>query len=317
MAIEWVKEVPVGRNADAEAERGIRRYFRAWLIRMTTATEGPLAATDTSALPKMYTHYLSVLGSVQEEDTGATLRHFRARQRSDDLHLWDAEGEYSNEITAVRTDPMTGFSTGSGGGGGTSQGADEETDPLQRQPDIDWESSHLEYTAVRDLDGNAMVYPNGEKFDQQVEESVSVCTITRNEANYDATIAHEYRNSVNESTFAGFAAETCKMDRIKGTRLYERDYGNYWKVTYVLMFAKLIDLPGGTTWSPWQSLTLNQGSFYLDGGEKKAFTDANGATLSTGLLAADGTKLAVGGTPTYTQRRIRARKNFTTLGLPI
>ena len=304
MAIEWIKEVAAGRSAKSD-DSNDRHYTRQWLIRVTTATEGPLAATNSSALPVKGTYYRSSFSGVEEWDYAATLRELDVEQDSNDLYLWRCTGRYSSKFDPARTDRRGPDP----GGNPNQQGNQGDESPFNKPAVKTWGTVKFQRPIERTPEEDEpIVNAVAEKFDPPVEvdDSRLVLTVVRNELVYDPVLALAYHDVVNSDQFGQFAAGLCKVESITASSQTWNGI-EFWSTTYVIHIRK----------DGWQIHLLNQGSKYVESGEFHAFKGKDGTPLSSGLLAADGTKLDFGDEPIYFTFDPYREAAFAVFGLPI
>lgn len=138
-------------------------------------------------------------------------------------------------------------------------------DPLDQPPDIAWDSVRRRVTIIQDKDGNPIVNSAGDRFAEAIEEERAFprVTIERNESEFDAAIAQDYKDSVNSDSLdiAGLSVSPWQATLKDLTGRYrQQDDSVYYRVRYVIEFK-----PG----DGWVQNPLDQGYRAYDGAGNK------------------------------------------------
>lgn len=190
--------------------------------------------------------------------------------------------------------------------------ADNEENPLDRPAEISWDYLTQPFVITKTVDDPPLPIENtaGTPYDPgiEVEETIVVLHITRNEANFSASTALAYGNTVNSSTFYGAAAGKAKILPPRAQRVVENDM-TYWRVSYEVHFREL----------GWKVISVNRGLEYLktanDKSTRTAVIGKDGQTATEPVkLKEDGT-LWTSGTVFYNEFKVYLSKNFGALNL--
>ena len=131
---------------------------------------------------------------------------------SDDGMTWEMSLEFTNE-TGSNTNPLN--------------------EPYEYEVDMTSFSRIVDY----DINNVPIVNTAGDFYSDPVEVNDFLPTLsaTGNHLTFNFGLAYAYRNAVNSDNWNGFAPGTLQVLSIKGTRMYQEDFGYYWKSTYQLM----------------------------------------------------------------------------------
>lgn len=204
------------RSGDYSAtEKGNQRtYTRSWLLVSNDPADSMYTVvtywSETTGLQKgSYYH------TANESDTGSYLQHVSAHADGDDGLNWLLSADY-------KPYPM----------GATSNS------PLDQPAEITWSFQQTEKVCDKDIKGKAVCNSAGDPFSNPITCDMGrpILNITQNETNFDAGTACGYVDTVNSSSFQGCPARTVKCVNIGGQRVYDQQYGFYWKVSYEFAF---------------------------------------------------------------------------------
>lgn len=195
---------------------------------------------------------------------------------------------------------------------------EEEDDPLNEIPEIEWDGKNIKEViqgviAGEDF-GDGIRSSAGELVNPALTRDVNnpSLTITRNEDIFTPieSITQSFANSVNNDTFWGFKAGWARMLAPKVSRQTKEidDEGTllvYLKITYRIEFSTA---PKGFDISQ-----LDHGGYFIKNGDKIFFKTEDGHPF-VGLLDGAGGESA---TPVFLPpKRIYRRQTFATLNLP-
>ncbi len=151
---------------------------------------------------------------------------------------------------------------------------DEPTNPLLREPKIEWDFEDSTVPLYFEVDdrGNLdtrrpVVNSCGQPFEPSVERDVSdlMLRVTRNEGDFDPVFALKIKNATNSDKFLGFDPNKCKIKRITAKQTSETQplpAGQdgeettifYWEVTYEIVIRQ----------DGWRAQVINQGLMQTD-----------------------------------------------------
>lgn len=165
------------------------------------------------------------------------------------------------------------------------------TDPMIERPKISFASNQFQVpVTVTFEDGEevAVVNSAGDPFDPpvMVDQPRLLMTITRNEAAYNALLANDLHNAINNAPWFGLPALVWKCLNITGEQAQDPNGDRYWVVTYQFELNR----------DQWLVLVLDQGMREVtSAGKKIAITDDKGQFAdSPWPLNANGSKKATG-----------------------
>jgi len=175
--------------------------------------------------------------------------------------------------------------------------------PLNDPPEIQWGFEQFQRIIDRDINGTAILNSADDPFQQPIEidDSRPSLTISRNEANFNASLAFQYRDAVNSTGFFGTGPGMVKVSNISSSRQFDQQIGFYWKTTYEFHFN-----PQG-----WDKIILDQGFREKIQGRKKNILVAGVPIQEPTLLNGFGTQLAVGAQPRFKTFRVYPRLPFS------
>lgn len=259
MSILSVREIWSGRQG-GEAEKGERTYQRTFRVFTDDTLDGPIQVRTALGIPRVGDPYITAT----EFDAGSRCQNVEGAQ-SDDPNVWQVTATYSSK----KEDPEK-----------------DKDDPLDRAAEIEWSSEKVSRVMDRDLTGKAVVNSAGEKFDPpiEVEESLPLVTITRNEDSYNYSLGLQYQDAVNSDPFFGFDPGQAKIKEIRARSQFENDQYT-WKVTYAIVFKR----------EGWQTEVLDQGYWSVnEDGDKVLIKDVDNKPLSApALLDGNGFEVSV------------------------
>lgn len=248
-------------------DKGDYEFSRAFDVLTQTRNVGPFQVL----LAEDPTTGLAVPGDFDDYHAGddavsfAYVRSKEAKRDQQQPLLWNVDVRYS---TATET-----------------QQRQVAENPLDRPAVYSWDNVQYQKVARKDVEGAPIKNSAGERFNPapEIDDSRPVLRVERNEVSFNEARAIDYQDAVNTDMFHGFDPGKAKVAKIAGTSEYENSV-HYWKVVYEIHFRR----------EGWLLSVLDEGTFYLSGGEKKLFKDAQGQFLHTGLLNGSGGQAAVG-----------------------
>lgn len=243
--IASVEERRGGRSSEVD-NLGRRKYTRQFTVETTAPEVGPLAvrtavdpATSVS-VPGIGSHYTNGLGPYDDEfefDTGAFVDSISAAEDGPEGIQW---------VVTVQYGPFDW----------TQFQGDADLWPIR----VSFGGERTERVIYFDNNGDPILNSAGDPFGDPitVDDSRTVLTITRNEkvSVFDMDLAQLYSDSINDATWNGFPARTCKMGVITtGDPTYDPN-GKfyYYTVTYPVTVNR----------ATWRKEILDQGFNELD-----------------------------------------------------
>lgn len=164
------------------------------------------------------------------------------------------EGPFSYKVTCY-------YSGNISGGESDDPYSDGESsiDPLNQPPVIEWTFAESNEPIDRDIAGKIITNSAGETFDPTPAKTVHdlVLRYTRNKLVYSAWQAFQYIGSLNSDDFLGFGPGLVKCTVFNGQKIYNDEYGNYWRVTHEFQFRK--DYIEGEGYIGWKRRISDQG----------------------------------------------------------
>jgi len=284
------------------ADRGFgeRSYTYTALV-VTTGNEGPLAVCSAAGLPVPETTAFQYLS---ENDQGAVCRKLTPRQ------VGPTDWEVICQFSTKQADPKTSD---------PSYTDNPFADPLEITGSPQFHPFSLPY----DQDGKHFVASNGEPYDESVAQfdiADLELRVTKNEPYCDFSLWYDYQNSVNADGFYMAPARTARF-LVPDFSLQRRAGVAYWQVVYHFLIRAAVI--AGLTYS-WDTTVLDEGTFYLDGADKRIWLDANKMPTSGkifldgegGLLTSTPEQVYTGAvTPIYNTFRKYKTRDFSALGL--
>lgn len=170
-----------------------------------------------------------------EKDTGSFLQSIRARRSTEHDQagnvIWTANLTYAPFDVAHQL--------------GTSMIQYGLIDPLERYPEVI--ANDAKYERYKPYDetpadpedssaGGPLPFVNtvGDPLldPPKTEETRPTIRFIRNESTYNDDYASQFKDSVNSDEFLGYPPNTAKCSSIGNERIYDPDWGNYFRVTY-------------------------------------------------------------------------------------
>jgi hypothetical protein len=215
MTLIYCKEFKQSSADYAATEKGnTRQYTRTWLCISNDPADGPVRVIDYwSAQTGLVKG--DIYETANEYDEGSFFKHLQVRRDADDGLNWLVTAEY-----------------GPWPFGGTSQ------NPLEQPAEIVWSFQQFEQIVDQDVYGNVICNSAGDPFQNPItiDQGRPILTITQNEPNFSAPTAAMYVDTVNAGSFMGCDERTVKCQNIGAARVYDQQYGYYWRVTYSFAF---------------------------------------------------------------------------------
>jgi len=282
MSVVRVWEIVGQREADF-ADDQTRRYRRLFGVECDDPQDDARLVRLATGVPRIGTPYS--LGDSQ--DSGSLCTKLRPKQTS--KYVWEVNCSYESKKS---TDPQ------------------QQKPPLERPPVIVWNMEHRQVFPTHDAAGDPLRNTAGDVFDPPpaMDRTILICTITRNEASYNAQLALQYANKVNKAPWYVFPKHVGKIANIGGRSMFE-DGANFWEVTYEIQLDDELWIP---------TLILSVGPRYRDAADKLivAKDDHDVAHGGHVLLDVAGGKLPKGGAPHWIHFTMYKEADFNLLNLP-
>lgn len=179
---------------------------------------------------------------------------------------------------------------------------DRSNPPEDRPIEISFSLQRQTKVASKTISGGSLATSAGERFNPlpEMDDSRLVMTVSRNQFDFNSVAAMDYRDSVNSDSFVGFEAGKVKLAGISAKSVFEGAIF-YWRV----------DIEFHISDEGWDLEVLDEGTYFLNGGQKKRFKDLEGH-FTTGLLDGAGGEAAVN-TPSFRTFRVYKRRSFNVL----
>lgn len=280
-------------------------------------------------LPRPYSPYLSnwknpngYLGGTLPPDRLADLNALAvethvAREFPDGSDSWIVTVRYSTDIGETPPDYRFMY-------GGTqfnqhlTSPESPQFRPWLRAPVFEY--GYQESTVAKQWDRNGNPFLNTAGFPftpaPTVEVAYPTLTMTRNEKTFTPDMVGYWSYAVNNATFMGYPAG-CVQVMPPSAKILYHGWQKYYRVPWRFRFKpeETVNLLGAAGHRvTWQPLFLNAG-FYQKVAGKEVPINMNGhrASGQPHLLAADGTALPVGGTPTFVEFSTYPSRDFSLL----
>ena len=197
-----------------------------------------------------------------------------------------------------------------------SSDTDEDQDPWELPASISFASVSQEVPVDTDADGNAILNPGTDEPVEGITRKINDLSmvITKNLVGINPTNIQGFSNKVNNDTFLDFVAGRCLTGDISANPAVH-DGTDYYIVVVPVMVREPYAVPASKTWYHRRML---KGFYHLDtaGGDVVRAVDKEGQYTTTPvLLAANGTRLALGGTPIFEETKLYEETSFGAFGI--
>lgn len=258
-----------------------RTYTNKVKVQTLNRFTGPLQIVGSIGVVLGQTYRFPLLASsATEVDTGSFVQSIKAEQDSEDGLQWMVTIEYGPFDVVHEL--------------GNSDLTSGIICPTDRNYEVWTETAKFERYKTEDENidpdtGEGQPYLNtvGDPLldPPATEETRPVINIARNEASYSDAWASQFKDCVNSGEFLGYPPNTVKCKDIKPERIYDPDWGYYFRVVYQFEIRDDDDGNGFT------HLALNAGYRQLVNGTGSPVnvTDANGQQITDAVpLQKDG-----------------------------
>jgi hypothetical protein len=252
-----------------------------------------------------------LLSEPTENDTGSFLQSVDLEPESEDGLAWIATLNYGPYDVAHQL--------------GTSDIGQGIIDPTDRAPEVYYDRAKYKRTKPydesvnlneegEDTGGKPYVNTVGDPLldPPDTEETRPTLKFVRNEATYNDSYAAQWKDTVNSDEFLGYPPNTVKCADINAERIYDTDWGYYFRVTYDFEFRDDDDGNGYT------KEILNAGYRQLVGGagDPVNVTDANGNTVTDAVPLQEDGSYDPTADPYFLQFQEFAQLEFKNLNIP-
>ena len=251
-------------------------------------------------------------GTPYENDTGSFVQSISASNATEDGVQWDVTIEYGPFDVGHQL--------------GTSDISQGIIDPTDRAPEVFYdkakykrnkpvdETVNLDPSTGENTGGNPYINTVGDPLldPPDTEETRPTLKFIRNEPTYNDSYAAQYKDTVNSDEFLGYPPNTVKCADISAERIYDADWGYYYRVGYDFEFRDDDDTLGYT------KSVLNAGYRQKVGGtgDPVNVVDANGNTVTDAVpLQKDGSYDA-SADPYFLSFQEFAQLTFSDLNIP-
>ena len=274
---------------------GNRTYTETWRVESNSAAETMPAILTASSGGTTIPN----IAAAHSADATAKAIEKSCVQQVEDEPVW--------LVTVHYTRPVFQGST-------SGQGQVVES-PLDEDPIIDWGEYATQKVHAKDINGADIENSAGDRYDPPIMSDVHYPTVsvTRNEATYDASLAHDMRDSINSSacTICGLYTAQYAAKLVSWcARSATRNGVSYWEHSYRVEFDP-------DTWI-WSQLCAGLYQINAASDKVRCLDDEKvPAVIPMPLNATTGLQLVTGAAPQYTSYHIYKLRNFAVLGLNI
>lgn len=312
MSVLTCGERPDQREAE-HREDGSRLYRRVYLVTTSSKLDGPIAVLRSPELPMLFDAY----NTGRELDSEALCIGRRPRQISPTC--WEVEVEYDSKLDDTskknKQDPNENPRNGNPDEWGAKVGVSFENiqKPVDHVLEAGLAGDAGPYMLPADIQAKfrGCVNSANEPFDPppMYDVAVPILTFTIFRKAFNWQVVGQFVNAVNADPFFGANQRQFRITQIstggpENKTINERTIW-YYPITIEMKYAR----------EGWDLTVLDQGSYYLDTGAKKAFATEDGQPY-IGLLDGAGGKLADGAKAVFRVFRVYTEIAFAGLGLP-
>lgn len=262
-------------------ETGLREYKQVWQVITDDPADNVVVVGADPRLPARFAPYPG--------DPTSYVRRLAPKRTAEPV-IWHVDVDYSNRIP------------------------EEQENPLDKPPDVQWDSSEILRPIIKDRHGNAILNKAGTYFDPPPEDddATTIATITMNLANVPTWIL-EYRKAINQDSFTleniQIEAGTAKIQRLSVGPWQEENDVAFRVVTIVIEINE----------DGWALELLEQGFYELDDdGEVQLIKISGQPCTAPQMLDANGKRI-VDPTPEtaiFTKFDVKKELPFSNLNLP-
>jgi hypothetical protein len=295
MGIVWVREDDESRAFSETADdKGTREYTRKFFVLTSHLYDDGVLVKSAAGIPRKWQAY--------PNDSLALCVKVEGERVDDQPLLWKVTANYTTDVPPP----------------------EYLEHPLLRPYEIEWDFVQYQKVMHEDLDGKDFVNTSKEPFENPpaIEDTQPVLIITRNEADFDPSLAYDYDNSINSDTFRGSPKHCVKL-QVKGRRAFE-DFTDpstelitrifFYIVTYEFHFR--FDRNNADAKAGWTVRVLNSGFREYKSSKYIEIKDQFGQPLTKPtLLHKDGSDSVKTTTPEYLEFRGYEERAFAPLGL--
>lgn len=239
MSIVSVGEL-VARRTSGRAEDGVRTYGRVFLVVVDSKFDGANLVLGAAGLPQKLDSY----STLNETDERAVVIQRRARQMRDTSLHWEVAVNYSSDVDIEKEE--------------------QEDNPLS-EPAVVTFGFEVFRTVARIAEDEendvAILNSANQPFTPppMKDDSRPFLSVARNQFTFDPLQAIDFKDAINNDTFAGADIGQVKVKGITATK--EIQPGNpevkFWRVTYVFIYQR----------EGWKLKILDTGTRVRDNGD--------------------------------------------------
>lgn len=298
----------------SSGNRFARNYVRSFLVEMNDPKWGVLEACLAPGLPTPYSPFINPYTGFF--DGLALCVKIDAKRKVEKSPVWIVQCDYSTELPVGGIPNTMGYPTNNR----NQSPSGAENNPELEPPEFEFDFEEVMVPARRDLDGRPFVNSSYEPFTPTptIPFNRTVFHLTRNELDFDMTVAGYYGGTVNSKPFGNWPRDSVLCLPPKA-RMMQKGGLLYWRVSYQLKFGYR---KSETSYESFQHEELDQGS-------RERFqaiygTDVDGGTPGDPVIDGNGdpvwrfhTIVKPGnssGTPTLLDGNGRVQKNQMKIG---
>lgn len=294
MAVTSVIAINEGRGGSINSNSETS-YTRVFDVTTDDPDTGPKAVRINAGIPQLGDYYTNGLGPYDdeyEEDLGAFVNEVQVDSIDGHPNAWKVTVKY-----------------------GPGNTLEQSGDPTLWKVRVQFGGERTERVVDFDIDGNPLMNSAGDRFGDPVtvDSHISTMVIKRNEkvATFDLELASEYSDTINDATWNGFPARTCKMGIISTS---EEQYDPSTNTYYYT-----VEYPIKINRNTWIKELLDQGYNELDAYGNSQPIMYKGQQVSD-PRPLDGTGLALDGTAGYSSPvvlpfRVEEEKDWSGLSI--
>lgn len=281
----------------------VERQWRGWSFRADARRQQSIPAQWLITVDSRMDGPAQIIADAQNDSWGAEklVKQYQPYSFGNDA----SESLYCKELALDRVDNSDLVWLATAFFDNTVDPGQSGDSPFDRAPIDEWDFAQFERTFDKDIDDVAIVNSAGQAYDPGLtgDDSRPILTYTRNEPYWPSQIL-DYQDAINSDTFLGvFPAFTAKVN-IRAGKRWENGV-KYYETRYTFQFRR----------DGWREEILNRGTQYLKTAGAKPVSIPPGEPPVN--LDEDGTRVNIGGEPTYKTHKIYQELPFAPLNIII